>query len=70
MLKNILNLDGAQELDKSQQTQITGGSQRWVEWWEQCGGGFCCLTLPDGEVLREPCRCPEPNYWNWGCILL
>ncbi|WP_431166469.1 hypothetical protein [Tenacibaculum halocynthiae] len=58
MLKKISNLGTT--LNKSEQKTINGGN------WTQCGNSTCCRTLPNGYVLREPCRC-----YSWGgCILL
>ncbi|WP_159439330.1 hypothetical protein [Tenacibaculum agarivorans] len=56
MLKNISKLGTI--LNKEDQKSIKGG-------WTPCGGSMCCRTLPNGYVLREPCRC----FWA-GCILL
>lgn len=41
MLKNILKLDGAQELGKSEQQTIHGG-RRSCESFDDCGSGNCC----------------------------
>lgn len=47
MLKNILNLNGAQELSKSEQTSINGGGSSRCVYNATCAGqpgtdGFCC----------------------------
>jgi hypothetical protein len=36
MLKNILNLKGAQQLSKKEQNTITGGTEQWC--------GYCTCT--------------------------
>ncbi|WP_165872289.1 hypothetical protein [Tenacibaculum sp. M341] len=58
MLKNISNLGTI--LNKEDQKSINGGR------WTQCGSRWCCITLPNGYELREPCYC---NAWG-SCILL
>ena len=59
MLKNISKLGTT--LNRKEQKSINGGGR-----WKQCGASTCCLTLPSGHELREPCHC-----YSWGgCILL
>ncbi len=60
MLKNILNLDGAQQLSKNEQKTISGGiSSRTAppppgliccEWITMCGSQIC---LREEEVCEE-----------------
>ena len=53
MLKNILNLEGAQQLSKNEQSSINGGKTycahiktlnccEYVDEWIHCGFGACC----------------------------
>lgn len=45
MLKNILNLEGAQALQGAEQKTINGGLLQ-VKPWCQCGVSACCGTGP------------------------
>ncbi|MFT5891816.1 MAG: hypothetical protein ACI9Y7_001923 [Dokdonia sp.] len=61
MLKNILKLEGAQQLNKTEQRSIQGGGPR-----EQCeilGGNWNCVTNSSTFIMR--CECsgmtlPDP----------
>jgi len=59
MLKNILEINGVQELGKNQQLEIQGGrtSSCYVN------RGLCCVTAGNYE-LCEPGRCLP----NGGCL--
>ena len=59
MLKSILNLDGAQELNKSEQKSIKGGGCGFTQ-------AFC------NALCNDPCyetQCPviSGGGWKWVC---
>ncbi len=66
MLKNILNLEGAQSLKGAEQKTINGGKLQLAPWC-QCGGdAVCCGTGPGacgvghcsgGFYLQGACQC-------------
>ncbi|ESU29693.1 hypothetical protein FLJC2902T_01660 [Flavobacterium limnosediminis JC2902] len=51
MLKNILNLEGTQELTKNEQKEINGGLKHY------CNGGLWCRVDADclGGVCFQQC---------------
>ena len=64
MLKNILKLDGAQQLSKNEQKEINGGKINCANNHNICPTGQCCKTPGNycgpigGPVL---CYAPAPG---------
>ena len=59
MLKNILNLEGAQQLSKNQQKSIIGGATPCSE-GTNCGPNMCC-TAPTSS-FGDPSNPPLGGY--------
>lgn len=61
MLKNILNLSGAQEINKNEQKKISGGFGRGG-----CtgSGSRCCVQTQWGEFC-DAGRCINGRYCFW-----
>jgi hypothetical protein len=60
MLKNILKLDGAQELSKTEQKSINGGLNSCFEMG--CRSGECCVPVSDNfgichSIAKYPSLC-------------
>ncbi len=63
MLKNILNLEGVQKLNKEEQKSLQGGKRGGGAFCFYDSQGRCCSTRrPDG-VFCEYGRCGR-----WGCV--
>ncbi len=58
MLKNILKIDGVQQLDKTEQKRLQGGGSRCYQ-----QGRLCCSTANPNGVFCELGRCG-----TWGCV--
>ena len=51
MLKNILNLKGAQQLSKKEQQNINGGGiPNCSLWMAACAPGTWCINTPQGPT--------------------
>ena len=50
MLKNILKLDGAQQLSKKEQKEINGSAPVWCGYC-QCGGGIIVYACGNGTTV-------------------
>ncbi len=59
MLKNILNLDGAQQLSKKEQKSIIGGKTPCTV-GTNCGPDMCC-TAPT-SAFGDPLNPPTDGY--------
>ncbi|MEM9820018.1 MAG: hypothetical protein AAF985_03055 [Bacteroidota bacterium] len=54
MLKNILNLEGAQELNGTEQKNVSGGLLS-LKPWCQCGGDSACCGNGPGQCGTGHC---------------
>jgi hypothetical protein len=65
MLKNILNLDGAQQLSKSEQKTINGGKIAcWGTTNTSCPSGYCCSGEPGYCIKNDGSQglCSAPMF--------
>jgi hypothetical protein len=58
MLKNILNLDGAQQLSKNEQKEINGGRKLYTGTCENLPGGWQ-MICPTGTTCVDTINGPE-----------
>ena len=62
MLKNILKLDGAQQLSKNEQKSIKGGLINCANNHDICPTGQCCKTIGNTcGTIGGPVKCYGPS---------
>ncbi len=61
MLKNILKIDGVQQLKKTELDLLNGGNSFGRRCRQQ--GNLCCNISAPGKPECEPGRCTR-----WGCL--
>jgi hypothetical protein len=60
MLKNILKLDGAQQLSKKEQKEINGGKINCTSKSNNCPAGQCCKVGNYCGPIGGPVLCYAP----------